>query len=257
MSLEIRDKFYSTFPVIMEELKARKQNKALQQAVLEYLGEDFPDFLDPRDQKAVFARSIHTPNQEFFFFRDTVKEFGLDPVYCNYYVAKLVMKNPEKYHLARLGFIEGQDKHGRLLYSYKNIVNINTNEGKCLQDISVRDDLSLIDFHGGLFNATKDPYTFVDISKWFLKVREDDGYYCKYLALFLCHGVLFDNYLLANDAEHKFFMEKILPSFEFLEKKFGVKPLIFPVLPIKEENDFFYLFYKSEIKNIIREKYAI
>lgn len=258
MSAQIRGEFYSSFSEIREELKKRKNDPTLRQRVLEYLGDDFPDFLDKGDAKAVFIRTIHTPNQEHFFFRDLAEEFELDTVFCNYVSGKLVMKNSEKYHLVKMGFFDGINKKGALMHHYKNIVNVNKNEGKSLKDVVTENGVGLEDFHISLLKALGYNEEFPDISEWFNKIRLDkDGYYAKFMALFVCHGVLFDNYLITDETEKQFFAEKVWPAFNFIKEKFGLKPLVFPVLPIKEENNSLFFFYNSNIQGIIKDKYDI
>lgn len=253
---KIRENFYSTFNEINSQLESRKKDKVLFKKVLDYIGEDFPSFIDQNTQYAFFVRTIHTPNIEHHFVEDILKEFNIQALFCNYTSGKLVMKNKEKYNLVKMSFLEGFNRNKELICSKKSIVNANKTEGKPLKDIMVNQQESLIDFHTNLFRELGQSHVFVDISDWFDKIRNsNDGYYAKFLALFICHGVLIDNYLLTDESEYNFFMKKVWPSFKFIEEKFGCKPLVFPALPIKEENHDFYLLYNSDIKNILINKY--
>lgn len=258
MENKLRDSFYTDFTEIKNQLQVRKDNPELLARVVDYLGDDFPFFLKPNEQKGIFIRSIHTPNREHLFVRDVIKEFGIETVFCNYSSGKLVMRNTEKYNLVKLAFAEKTNSKGELIFSRKSIVDAARNEGKNLNEIDVVPGISLVDFHNDLVCESRGICDSVDISEWFNGVRNnEDGYYAKLLALFICNGVLFDNYLLGDKSENDFFMKKVWPSFQFIEKKFGLKPLIFPALPIKEENNELYLFYNPEIKNIIKTKYDI
>lgn len=255
MSAKIRGEFYSTYSEIMKAISERRKDTELQKKVAEYLADDFPSFIKKDDVKAFFIRAIHTPNQEHFFFRDLAHEFNLEPIFCNYMSGKLVMRNSEKYHLAKVGLVEGFNKKGAMLYSYKNLLNINENEGKVIRDISLTNGSKLSDFHLDLFKDLGYTDTFFDMSEWFDRVRNDeDGYYAKFLALFLVNGVLFDNYLISDDSEKKFFQDKVWPAFNFIKEKFGVKPLIFPVLPVREENNSLFFFYNTKVQELIKGK---
>ncbi len=255
---DFRKKFYSSYAEISRELDERKNDEELKFKILDYLGDDFPIFLNNNLQHGLFVRCIQTPNYEHWHVKDMMEDFNLHTMFCNYTAGKLVMKNSENYHLVKMCFIEGVNSKKELIFSKKNIVNINENEGKRLKDIFVKPNLNLIEFHQSLFEELGHEANFFDIAQWFDNARlSEDGYYAKFLALFIYHGVLFDNFLLADTEEQKFFMEKVWPSFEFIKNKFGVKPLILPILPIKDENNKLSLFYNSEIKNIINNKYDL
>lgn len=93
----------------------------------------------------------------------------------------------------------------------------------------------------------------VDITKWFNDTRyESEYYYLYYLALFICHGVLFENFL-TNKEELEFTKYKVLPSFNKLSEMFGVKPLIVPVVPVEEETDQYWWCFPKEVEKIIKD----
>ncbi len=258
MNQKYRDEFYSSYSEVVEQLYIRKTDEQLKLKVLDYLGDDFPIFLNTEKQHGVLVRAIQTPNYEHWYVFDVMQELHLDKVFCNYTRGKLVMKNSEKYHLVKMCFVDGFNSNKDIIVSKKNIVNINESEGKILSDIYVKQGLSLVDFHKGLFEDLGFDVNFFDISQWFDHVRVDkDGYYAKFLALFLFHGVLFDNFLLGDLDEQKFFEEKVWPSFNFIKEKFGIKPLVLPALPIKDEDNSLFFFYNQDIKNIVKEKYDL
>jgi hypothetical protein len=69
--------------------------------------------------------------------------------------------------------------------------------------------------------------------------------------LFIVHGALFENFLIANKGEKDFFEKKVLPSFMEVAKYFGVKPLIFPLLPLSDENQEEWFYYKKDLEEVL------
>jgi hypothetical protein len=123
-------------------------------------------------------------------------------------------------------------------------------EGKPLADITTLDNKNLTDFHHAIlfqkYPQFKEEDIF-DLYNWFNAHRNIDGYYyLHYLALFICFGVLFENFIFEN-GEKEFTEQKILPSFYKLQEIFGVKPLIVPATPMEYENNLFWWYYIGNI----------
>jgi hypothetical protein len=67
-------------------------------------------------------------------------------------------------------------------------------------------------------------------------------YYEYYLALFICHGVLFENYPLSGEyAEYT--RDVFLPSYKKVSKFFGLKPVIVRMVPTEAEDDIHWRHY--------------
>ena len=121
-------------------------------------------------------------------------------------------------------------------------------------DVVAKNGRRLIDIHHELlFNnygsvGMKD---IIDISEWFNTHRYfSPWYYVLYVSMFVCHGVLFDNFLVGK-GEGDLMREKMLPSFEAVEDLFGIKPLIVPLTPLAHEENDFWWYYPTEIKSQI------
>lgn len=235
---------YLPFTEIKEELYRRRENPHLKRLVEEFLGDDFPAFLrDCTNPVAVVSRSIFSPNMEMRFMMDMVSSYRLEPLLLEY-PGKFVSVNPEKLHLAKLRFFN-RTKKGAMTHRVLNTIDFHTWEGKPMNDVTTMWNEKLIDFHHQNFHTEFPGLTIHDITAWFNTVRKKYGdfYYLGYLSLGIYHGVMFENYLFDNQSESQFFAEKIEPSIKELERIFGVRPLIHPILPLKSEADHSWLYY--------------
>ncbi len=246
-------KIYTPLSIAKEEIWRRWNDKELRKKVEDFLGGDIPEVFK-KEPRAVLVRYIATPNYEFFYFLDLANLIDLDYICPEYSNDKFVAKNPDKYNLCKMIFNNGFGKHKGMKLENINIVNFNENEGKRLNKIKTTWDEKLIDFHHRiLYQSVRDSEKKVfDISKWFDSARNKNKnyYYLYYLALFLCHGVLFENFLL-NKNEGEFTNKKVLPSFNELEKIFGIRPLIVPLEPRNDEITCSWRHYSKKIKKIL------
>ncbi len=243
---------YSKFFDAITEVKARWENDDLRKAVEERLGGDIPEVFQ-QGPKATIVRYIASPNVESYYFHDLAELSGLDPLYLEFTQDKFVAKNPSKYHLCKLSSVSEENSGEKSV----KVVDFNKYEGKLLSEIETLNGKRLVQFHHDLFTKSsagiQKPFIY-DFSEWFLKHRNKNGfYYFDYLALFVCHGVLFENFL--GDKEESNFTDEIVkPAFEEIERVFGVKPLIFPLQPIKVEEHKNWYGYKDALLEEIREE---
>lgn len=233
------ENFYTTLEEAKVEIWRRWNDKELRKKVEEFLSGDDILKVFASKPKAVLCRDIISPDLECLRFIDSAKEIGLDPLMLEYPEDKFVNKNSDKYYLCKLSFYKGKNKNGDNITSTYRIVDFNKAEGKKFCDINTVWGDSLVGFHHHLLEKSVPGLgdEIVDITKWFNTTRyESEYYYLYFLALFLCHGVLFENFL-TNKEELEFTQKKVLPSFHKLEEMFGVRPLIVPVVPLEEETD--------------------
>lgn len=181
----------------------------------------------------------------------------MNPAFLEYLDGKFVARNFNKYHLCRMFFHNGRGKNGGDKISTLKVVNFNTMEGKKMKHIETVGGENFVDFHHKILkkNVPKiDVGKICDISRWFNKHRKvSKHYYLHYLALFLCHGVLFDNFITKN-GEGDFTEKKIIPSFKKLEKIFGIKPLVVPLTPIEDESELYWWCYPAKIEKTAKER---
>lgn len=236
---------YTQLSQIKKEIWERWNNKTLKNKVLEFWGSNFFP-LTFQKPIAIFCRDIATPNVELSYFLDLAKILDLEPLILELHKDKFVAKNKSKYYLGNLHF-KNEDSHGIIS---EKIIDFNKWEGKMIYDIKTKNGDSLVSFHHkmlekehpGLIKST------YDFSEWFLLTRKlTDHYYLYFLSLFISHAVLFDNYLINDKDEAEFYLKKIEPSFKKAEELFGVRPLIYPLLPIEFEEDTYWYSYPENL----------
>jgi hypothetical protein len=71
------------------------------------------------------------------------------------------------------------------------------------------------------------------------------------LLLFICHGILFENFLL-TESEGEFTRGIFLPAFEKAISLSGMKPLIVPIPPMENEYDSHCNSYDKRIKDLLK-----
>jgi len=72
--------------------------------------------------------------------------------------------------------------------------------------------------------------------------------YLNFLALFICNGVLFENFLKKDEYDKLFGISVVIPNFKKLESIFGVKPLIIATVPPSVESELHWRYYPEKIK---------
>jgi len=249
------EKIYTPLSEIKSELKRRRSDKELMNKVSCFFGSNafFP--IDDKP-KAVLSRSIATPNNEVTYFLELTSALELDPLILEY-PDKFVAKNTDKYHLCKLYFMRDAGGRKPLIIDTRKIIDFNNNEGKCFKDIKTIWGESIIDFHHRLFVSKHQNYeqNIVEFSKWFNRTRcISEYYYQHYLSLFICNAVLFENFILEDKEEICFIREKLIPSFNEVERVFGLKPLIFSLLPSRYTTSTRWFSYPESIKSLIADE---
>jgi hypothetical protein len=240
---------YTPLSVAKKEIWRRWNDKELRKKVEDYLGGDIPHFLK-KEPKSVLVRYVFTPDFEFMYFLDLAKSTGLDYVLPEYSDDKFVAGNSDKYHLARLFFHNGNGKNGGDKITTSNVINFNESEGKKFNEIKTVNGKKFVDFHHELLKefCPDTDKKIVDFNPWFNEKKKiSKKYYDYYLTLFLAHGILFENFL-RDKGEIEFTSKMVLPSFKKLEKIFGVKPLIVPIVPLEDENCLYWWCYPRKVE---------
>lgn len=248
MTESLIKEMYSSISEIQQEIERRKNDVALRQKVEKFLSEYGIPFQDTTP-KAFFSRSVMSPNLELSYFLNLADDLRLEPMLLEY-PDKFVAKNENKYFLCNMHFgtKATQNRHGI------KIVDFGTSEGKRFNELKTLWGDDFITFHHKILFKEKPQVEgkILNIYEWFNKSRKTGGdYYAAYLSLFICNGVLFENFLGNDKEETKFVQEKILPSFKKIYEMFGVKPLIFPLLPIENEGQESWLTYPESLKQEI------
>jgi len=173
---------------------------------------------------------------ELQYFLEIIDTLDIEPLFLEY-PSKFVAKNFEKYHLCQLHFASKDKPNDHRVIK---IVDFEKMEGKPLREVTTVTGRNVVDLHHKMFDV-KYPHLskhIYDFSDFFDRTRyKTEYYYLYYLALFVCHGILFDNYLFNDKTEASFIAEKVLPSFNKVKELFGVAPLIVPLLSFATEQD--------------------
>lgn len=256
-----REKFnafvYTPIDEAIVELE-RRQEEGLKNHVRNYLPIGVPKVLNGKKYAVIF-RQLATPNYELRRFVSLVDTLdGFTPLFLEYKEDKFTDNNEWKYRLAKLPFFNGRGEKGGEKISSLKVIDFNTSRGKKISEIETLWGQSLIDFHHQLFNeAYKEKnkeVIFFDASEWFLKSGGDaKEYYRNFLALFVSHGILFENFML--DVKELVFTENVfLPAFIQISKEMGKKPLIIALEPTEIESELFWMCHPQDTKQFVEDK---
>jgi hypothetical protein len=115
-------------------------------------------------------------------------------------------------------------------------------DGKKFCDIKTFWGEELTDFHHRMLESYNLKIDTFDDFEWFSSIGRKDNpkqYYENFLALFLSHGVLFENFH-EKGKEESFTSNIIIENFNKIKDQFGYKPLIVPLVPIEDEKCLYY-----------------
>ncbi len=249
--------FSENFFDVLQELKTRSENKDLASALNKYwLLHELPGIdLSGSNRYAILSRSAASPNVEQKHFLDIAKKNNLIPVILEY-DGKLVTRNPEKFFLCKMHFFTDKHNHDYIQPKKIAVVDINAYQGKNMSQVLTRQNTSLLDLHHDLFYKYADAATcnIHNFTHWFNATRKmGTDYYFLFLLMFMSHAVLFDNYVLSDPSEADFVEHKVLPSIRKIQEEFGLKPLIFPLVPIENEMDMRWLSYEAQVQEEVKQ----
>lgn len=249
--LDFDKKVYTTLEEAIAEINKRREDKDLIRRVEEYLGEIPEPFSN--GICAVLFRFIATPQFETKRFFDIVTGYDIRPLFWEYYDDKFHSGNFCKYTLGKIFIYMGMGKTGKSIIKKETVLDFNSSNGIKIKDLRTIKGESLIDFHHRLLNGVipnSDEFLY-DSSPWLkLQGGQAEMYYKKFLALFLCHGILFENFLF-NKEESDFNKNVFLPAFLMVEKKFGIKPLIVAIAPTEIEGSEFWNSYPFKVEAML------
>ncbi|MDD5396525.1 MAG: hypothetical protein PHW24_00505 [Candidatus Moranbacteria bacterium] len=250
------DALYMALPDAKEEVWKRWNDKELRKKVEKYLNGNIPGCFHD-GPKAVLARHIASPNNELIRYLDLAKDAGLNPVCLEYLSDKFRAENEDKYYLGKMVFFcKSGNKNVCENRSNKNIIDFNLSEGAFLHEMKTLSGENFIDFHHRLLNFfLKDgDCQIIDASEWIKSNgKKPSLYYERFFALFVCFGILFEDYL-ENKNENKFTHEIVLPSFSAVFKEFNLKPIIVRLHGDGNENILKARAYDEKILAVIDKK---
>ena len=249
------DEIYTSLSVAKEEIWRRWNDKELEKRVSAFIGE-VPEVLQT-EPKAVITRQLISPDYEFLTFLDLAKMTGLKSLCWEFLDDIFITTNKDKADLARMAFFQKINKNFQANISYKKVIDLTgKEEKKKFRDIKTLWGESFVDFHHGLLKSiTNRNFELFDASSWY----SDNGnsskkYYPHFLALFIRHGIMFENFLVGDGSESIFTRDVVFPAFKKVTNKFGLKPLIVRIIPEECTNDFFWWCYPEYVKDLLNKK---
>ncbi len=245
---------YTPLSEALKILEERRKDKDLVKKIEELLKGDIPEILNS-NKCAILGRHIATPNFENRMFVKISKEYNLRPVFFEYLKDKFVSKNDFKLSLGQLRINDGYNRNGDRTIHKVSIIDFHENDGKAISEINTLWGTSLVQFHRDLNTVYKLDLTevaFYDLSDWIMRHGgKATNFYKDLLLLFVCHGILFENFLVENDPS-SFSKKIVIPAIENIKKITGCEPLIVPIPPMDIEEDDQWFSHESIIKDLIK-----
>ncbi|MEN9413308.1 MAG: hypothetical protein RLZZ342_395 [Candidatus Parcubacteria bacterium] len=241
------------------ELTRRAGNTDLRKQVEEYLQHDIPSYMQDTPVLCL-ARYIATPNFETLRFLALTEPFGLPAVVTEDPGDKFSAHNHLKRALCKLPITERlHQKHGRLHERFRphTIIDFTKAEGKKLNEIETLWGEKLTAFHARAFaQMVKSPVIVANDTAWLDRNGRGNllELYKRYLSLFVVHGILFEDYVLSDAQDAEFVKTIVRPAVEFVENKFGHKPLIAELVPQTFESSTFWISYPKRIRELASEQ---
>jgi hypothetical protein len=244
---------YVTLEEARAEVWRRWHDKALRRRVEEYLGE-LPHCFGAAP-RAVLFRNIASPDIEFHHFVGRAKQIGLEPLCLEYTHDRFCTRNADKICLAKLAIFNGRNKHGEAMITYKKLIDLRAMDNKRFSEIDTLWGENLVAFHHGLMRRHLPGVEVFDVSHWHhFNGNNAAEYYRYFLALFVCHGLLIEDFV-TNEEEERFTHDVVLPALEVVTRTLGVVPVIVPVIEQDNLSDMYWWCYPEDIAEEI-EKHA-
>ncbi len=240
---------YTSLSEALEMLRLRRQDAPLCARVASYF-ERLPADRVMSGGAAVYAPALVTPNLEMNYLRDVTAELPLKTVYLEFSHDKFVQLNYSKRSLAHLHFFKTNDDGSRVEMGDKLILDIQSAQGKPMDEITTLQNENFVSFHHRLLRhayGSTSPEIH-DFSQWFTESMHFDPEfpYARYLGLFLTDGILFANFT-TEKREEAFTQNRVLPAFRKLREEFGIVPLIVPIQPTESDNESYWCYYPNTL----------
>lgn len=227
------EQLYSTWADAHAELM-RRRDSGLAREVRKYWGQLSPPFLARLESPAaILSRPIATPNYETIKFCNDAIGLRMNP-YILELPGKFVSINAEKRHLWRMEFTK--EVFGAVQTKLR-LFDRQSSEGRIFSEIVLESGGCPLDLHRNLLRASiPQNIGVIDMTQWFQELKSTfSDYYMRFMMLFLCHAVWFENYFLIDRRERQLIELVVLPAYQNAIRTFGCRPLIVRFLPAETE----------------------
>jgi hypothetical protein len=216
---------YTSIEEAKEEMQGRWNNAELRRRVSEYLGDQLPISFRTEPRATLF-RHVIILDTEFERFFDLATRLNIKPIGHEYLEDKFCTSSADKLRLGRIDIFSKFNKKNEPILRYEKIIDFNASDGRKINEVNTLWDQKLVDFFHNIQATSEYHLEIVDMSEWCRNNGDKAvSYYVNYLALFVCHGVLLENFINAGE-EASLVQNVIYPAFEKISNMFGVKPLI-------------------------------
>jgi hypothetical protein len=208
--------------------------------------------------RAIMFRQVATPNHELELFFKTAEQLGLDPLVLEYHEDIFVSShNKFKRSLGKMPIFQFTNAQSIDVIQYRTIVDFNISTGSKLKHVKTSSDESLISVHHDLLiehiqKVDKEKHLY-DASEWFNSHGSAKNYYVLLMALFIRHGILFENFVTTHD-EASFADDVVIPAFKEVLHEFSLAPLIVRLIPQETETSSFTDYYPTGINRLLTER---
>ncbi len=239
---------YFSLDEAREEIRRRRADGALRQAVEEWLGERMlPEFRDrPR---AVLFRQLTSPDNGFVFFHQCANYLGLRPFLLEYHEDQWARKNTEKEALIRpmMREVSGECRMA-------GIASRKAAHGKSIAEVRTWDGRSLPEFHRELMRlAGYGEVEWCDHSRWYRGIGKPREYYHYVYVHAMTHGVWFETFAEPEESESEscFVEQVVLPARDEIRARFRLDPLIVRLYPEdqSDEEDLHWWLYPEPVNS--------
>jgi len=209
----------------IKELKRRQKDLDLVRKVDEFLRASCPI---PNGFNGFLARHIATARLEDVQFEQKCKELSLCPITLEYLEDIFVPENPSKKRLVVLYVFEGYGKKGGPRLKKLVLADVEKYKGEPLKNIQTKkEELLLWKFHHRARDVIGLKGKVIDISNWLMEKGKAKEYYPYLFTATLTRGILFESFESPGFPDLlKFKEEVVIPAWEFVVQKFGMRPLI-------------------------------
>jgi hypothetical protein len=195
---------------------------------------------------------VATPNFEFRRFAEKARHCGLRPVCPEYTGDKFCSRNPDKLSLARMTFHHGKGRNNGDRTTTHRIINFYVWDGKPLNRVETLWGEPFIGFHHRMLASQFPDVEIADNTDWLRRMGGKPSlFWPRLFALFVCHGLLFDNFH-PDGHETEFTRDIIRPALAEVTARFGLAPLIVSLVPVETEREPYWSWYPDSLEQSTR-----